>query len=92
MLLEVTCDGYQPLLVWIHNDNYNQRVPKPLVLVKAIRKSRTNTRRVEVLIPMISLVDLLGVLRVVRVMDMTTLHLSKRENCLLMSKRNKILG
>jgi len=36
--------------VWIHNDNYSQRVPKPLVLVKIVGKGRTNTAwRVNVL-------------------------------------------
>jgi len=42
-LLEVACVGYQPLLGWIHSDNYNQRVLKPLILAKAVGKGRTNT-------------------------------------------------
>jgi hypothetical protein len=73
--------------VWIHSDNYNQRVPKPPVIVKAVEKSKTNTRRVDVLIPMISLIDLLETLLVVRAMDMIAPNLGRRENCLLMSKR-----
>ena len=47
--LEVTCVGYQPVLEWIHIDNYNQRVLKPLVLVKAVGKDRTSTQGVDVL-------------------------------------------
>jgi hypothetical protein len=78
--------------VWIHNDNYNQPVPKSLVLVKAVEKGKTNNRRVGFLIPMISLVDLPEVLLVVRAMDMGTPHLGRRENCQLMSKRKRILG
>jgi len=66
--------------VWIYNDNYNHRVLKPLVLVKATRKGRTNTRRVDVFIPVISLVDLLEVFLAVKVMGMVTPHLGRREN------------
>jgi len=91
-LLEVTCVGYQPLLGWIQSDNYSQRVPEPLVLVKAVEKDRTHTRRVDVLIPMISLVELPEVLMVVRAIDMVTPHMGRRENCLLTSKRKRIIG
>ena len=33
----------------IHIDNYNERILRPLALVKAVGKSTTNTRRVDVL-------------------------------------------
>ena len=91
-LLEVTCVGYQSRLVWIHNDKYNQRVPKPMALVKVFDKGKANTRRVYVLLPMISLVGLPEVLLVVRAMDMVISHLGRRENCLLIRKRKRILG
>jgi hypothetical protein len=59
MLLEVvTCVGHQPFLGWIHNDNYNQCVLKPLVPVKAVGKGRTNTQRVDVLNVLIKPIDL----------------------------------
>ena len=65
----------------IHNDKHNnQRVPKPLVLVKSVRKDRTNTRRVDVLNSLISPIDLPEVLLVVGAMDMVTPHLGKNEN------------
>jgi hypothetical protein len=93
MLQDVTCVGYLPLLVEIPSGkNNNQKVLKPLVLVKAVGKSRTNTRRLDVFNPLISLVDLPEVLLVVRVMGMVTPHLGRKESCLLMSKRKKILG
>jgi len=82
--------GYQPLLVWIHNDNYNQRVPKPLILVKAIGKDKTNIWRVDVLNRLIRPINLSEILLVVRAMDMVIPHLGKRENCLLMGKRKRI--
>jgi hypothetical protein len=78
--------------VWIHSYNYNQRVPKPLVLVKAIGKCKTNTWRGDVLNRLINAIKLLEVPLVVRAIDMVTPHLGKRENCLLVSKKKKILG
>jgi hypothetical protein len=68
------------------------KVPKPLVLVKAVRKSRTNTRRVDVLNLLISLADLPEVRLTVRAMDIVTPHLCRRESCLLMNKRKRIIG
>jgi hypothetical protein len=41
---------------------------------------------------MISLVELPEVLMVVRAIDMVTPHMGRRENCLLTSKRKRILG
>ncbi len=73
--IEVTCVDYQPLLVWIHIDNYNQWVPKNMVLVKAVEKVRPNTWRVEVFNRYIGPIDLPGVLLVVRVMGMVIPHL-----------------
>jgi hypothetical protein len=67
----------------------NQQVPKPLVLVKAVGKGKTNTQRVDFLIHLISLINLLEVLLVVRAMDMVTSHLGIKENYLLMNKRKR---
>jgi hypothetical protein len=75
----------------IDNNKYNQRVPKPLVLVKEVGKGKANTRRVDVLNPLISPIDLLEVLLVVGAMDMVALHLGRKANCLLTSKRKRIL-
>ena len=69
MLPGLTCVNYQPLLVGMHNDNYNQRVPKHLVLVKVIGKGRTNIRRVDVLNPLISPIDLTEDFLIVGAMD-----------------------
>jgi hypothetical protein len=57
-LLEVFCVGYQPLLEWMHNDNYHRRVQILLVLVKEVEKSK-NTQRVDVLNVLISPTNLL---------------------------------
>jgi hypothetical protein len=78
--------------VGTHSENYNQRVPKPLVLVKSVGKGTSNTRRVDVLNPLISPIDLLEVLLVVGAMYMVISHLGKKENCLLVSKRKRIFG
>jgi hypothetical protein len=59
MLLEVTCVGYQPLLGWIYNDNYNPQALKPPVLVKAIGRDKINIGKVDVLNIFINPIDLL---------------------------------
>jgi len=63
-----------------------------LALVKAVGKGRANTWKVDVLKHFISPIDLPEVPLVVWAMGMVTPHLGRRENCLLMSKRKKILG
>jgi hypothetical protein len=70
--------------VVIHNDKYNnQLVPKPLVLLKRFEKSKTNARRVHVLIFLTSSIDLSVVLLVVGAMDMVTPHSGIKENYIL---------
>jgi hypothetical protein len=65
--------------VGIHNDKYNnQRVPKPLVLVKVFGKDKTCTRRVDVLNSLTSSIDLPDIFLVVGVMDMVTPHLGRK--------------
>ena len=91
-MIEVTCVGYHPLLVWTQSDNYNQRVPKPLVLVKVVGKGRIKTWRVDVLNLLISPIDLPEVVLVVRAMDIVTPHLGRRENGLLVSNRKRNHG
>jgi hypothetical protein len=61
----------------IYNDSYNQRVPKTLVLVKAVGKGKTNTRRMDVLNLLISPIDLLEVPLMVGAMGMATPHLGR---------------
>ena len=90
MLLGVTCVGFQPLLVG-NNDIYNQRVLK-LVLVKEVGKGRTHLERIDFLIHLIRLVNLLKILMVVRAMDMVTPHSGNRERYLLLNIRKRILG
>ena len=70
----------------------NQRVPKPLVIAKAIGKGKTNTHRVDVLVYLKSIVNLLEMLLVVRAMDMVTPYLVRKKSYLLTSKRIRILG
>ena len=93
MLREGTCVVYLSLLVGIHGDKYsNQRAPKPLVLVNECGKGRANTRWMDVLNPLISSIDHPEVLLVVGVVDMITSHLGIKEICLLMCKKQKMLG
>jgi hypothetical protein len=93
MLLEVAYVVYLSLLLGIHNNKHNnQRAQKPLVMVKAFGKDRINTRRVDVFNPFISPLDLLKVLLVVRAMNMVNPHLGRNENCLLVSKRKRMIG
>jgi hypothetical protein len=54
--------------------------------------AETNTRRVDVFNPLISLIKLPESFLVVGAMSMGTLHLGRKENCLLTSKRKRILG
>jgi len=87
MLLKVSCVIYLSVLVGIHSDIYNNKwVPTPLILVKVVGNGRTSTRKVNVLNPLISPVDLPEVLVVVGAVDMVPPHLGRKENCLLMSK------
>jgi len=66
--------------------------PKTSVSSKGNWKRQDNIQRVDVLNRLISPINLPEVILVVRGMDMVTLHLDRRENCLLMSKRKRILG
>ena len=69
------------LLVGISSGKYNnQNVPKPMVLVKAVVKVRINNQRVDFLIHLISLVDIMKVPLAERAMDMVTPHLSRKQN------------
>jgi len=60
--------------VWIQNDNYHQRVLKPLVPLKAVGKGRTNTWKVDDLKHSISPIDIPEMLLVARATDMVIPH------------------
>ena len=80
MMLEVTHVIYLPIRVGIHNDKCNnKRVPKLMVIAKTVGKGRTNTRRVNVLYPLISPIDFPEMLMVVEAMDMVTPHLGRKK-------------